>query len=93
MMITHKKLPPMKCYHIFSDTIDVNLSKNHYGSYSPQMVPTNPPGSWPNSDIRKEVIAGSLQWLCRNNYSQERGGLVSNSRGLGSFIPMESATN
>ena len=33
----------MQCYHIFSDTTrDVYLSKNHYGSYSPQMVPTNP---------------------------------------------------
>ena len=42
MVITHKKLPPMQCYHIFSDTRDVYLSKKHYGSYSPQMVPTNP---------------------------------------------------
>ena len=51
MVITHKKLPPMQCYHIFSDTRDVYLSKNHYGSYSPQMVPVaeiSGSGSWPN---------------------------------------------
>ena len=51
MVITQKKLPPMQCYHIFSDTRDVYLSKNHYGSYSPQMVPVaeiSGSGSWPN---------------------------------------------
>ena len=50
MVIIHKKLPPMQCYHIFSDTRDVYLSKNHYGSYSPQMVPVaeiSGSGSWP----------------------------------------------
>ena len=50
MVITHKKLQPMLCYHIFSDTRDVYLSKNHYGSYSPQMVPVaemSGSGSWP----------------------------------------------
>ena len=49
MLITHKKLQPVKCYHIFSNSMVVYLAKNHYGSYSPQMVPTNPPGSWPNT--------------------------------------------
>ena len=39
MVITHNKLQPMQCYHIFSDTRDEYLSKNHYDSYSPQMVP------------------------------------------------------
>ena len=47
MLITHKKLQPVQCYHIFSNSMVVYLAKNHYGSYSPQMVPTNPPGSWP----------------------------------------------
>ena len=47
MLITHKKLQPVQCYHIFSNPMVVYLAKNHYGSYSPQMVPTNPPGSWP----------------------------------------------
>ena len=50
MVITHKKLQPMQCYHIFSDTRDVYLSKHHYGSYSPQMVPVaeiSGSGSWP----------------------------------------------
>ena len=48
MLITHKKLQPMQCYHILSDSRDVYLSNNCYDHYSPQMVPTNPPGSWPN---------------------------------------------
>ena len=47
MLITHKKLQPVQCYHIFSNSMVVYLAKNHYGSYSPQIVPTNPPGSWP----------------------------------------------
>ena len=51
MLITHKKLQPVQCYHIFSNSMIVYLVKNHYGSYSPQMVPTNPPGSWPIVDI------------------------------------------
>ena len=36
MVITHKKLQPMQCYHIFSDTSDVYLSKN-----ANQMLLTN----------------------------------------------------
>ena len=52
MVITHKKLQPMQCYHMFSDTRDVYLSKNHYGNYSPQMVglpvaEISGSGSWP----------------------------------------------
>ena len=42
MLITHKKLQPMQCYHIFSNSMVVYLAKHHYDSYSPQMVPTNP---------------------------------------------------
>ena len=53
MLITHKKLQPVQCYHIFSNPMVVYLAKNHYGSYSPQMVPTNPPGSWP---IKAELV-------------------------------------
>ena len=52
MVIRHNKVPPMQCYHIFSDTRDVYLSKNHYGSYSPQMLPVAEipgSGSWPIS--------------------------------------------
>ena len=45
-VITHKKLPKMQCYHILSNSGVVYLSKNHYENYSPQMVLTNPTGSW-----------------------------------------------
>ena len=61
MVITHKKLQPMQCYHIFSDTRDVYLSKNHYGSYSPQMVPTNPPDSWPITVTLSRRVMGCIQ--------------------------------
>ena len=40
MLMTHNKLQPMQCYHIFSNSMVVYLAKNHYDSYSPQMVPT-----------------------------------------------------
>ena len=33
-VITHKKLPSMQCYHIYSETRGVYLSKNHHDSYS-----------------------------------------------------------
>ena len=32
--------------HIFSNSRDVYLPKNHYEPSSPEMVPTNPTGSW-----------------------------------------------
>ena len=47
-VITHKKLPPMECYHIFSISRGVYLAKNRHENYSPKMVPTNPSGSWTN---------------------------------------------
>ena len=49
MLIKHKKLPPMQCYHIFSNSMVVYLARNHYGSYSPEIVLTNPPGAWPRA--------------------------------------------
>ena len=45
-VITHNKLPQIQCYHTFSTSRVVYLAKNHYENYSPQMVPTNPTGSW-----------------------------------------------
>ena len=42
IVITHIKLQPMECYHIFSISRVVYLAKNHYESYSPQMVPVTP---------------------------------------------------
>ena len=52
MMITHKKLQPLQCYHIFSESRDVYLTKNCYEHYSPRMVPVaelSGSGSWPNT--------------------------------------------
>ena len=64
MVITHNKLQPMQCYHICSDTRDVYLSKNHYDSYSPQMVPVaemSGSGAWPIfiADSLRELRAAS----------------------------------
>ena len=41
-----EKLQQLHCYHPFSDSRDIYLTKNHYENYSPKMVPTNPIGSW-----------------------------------------------
>jgi len=38
-VITHRKLPLIDCYHIFSRTRGIYVAKNHYENYSPQMVP------------------------------------------------------
>ena len=46
-----------QCYHIFSNSRDVYLPKNHYEPSSPEKVPTNPTGSWTNkSCIRGYMI-------------------------------------
>ena len=37
----------MQCYHMFSNSGDVYLVKNHYENYSPEMVPIKPTVSWP----------------------------------------------
>ena len=41
-----EKLQQLHCYHQFSDSRDTYLTKNHCENYSPNMVPTNPTGSW-----------------------------------------------
>ena len=43
------KLQQLHCYHPFSDSLDIYLTKNHYENYSPKMVPIAKiwgPGSW-----------------------------------------------
>ena len=43
------KLQQLHCYHPFSDSLDIYLTKNHYENYSPKMVPVAKiwgPGSW-----------------------------------------------
>ena len=39
MIGTGGKLQQLHCYHPFSDSLDIYLTKNHYGNYSPKMVP------------------------------------------------------
>ena len=34
-----EKLQQLHCYHLFSDSLDIYLTKNHYVNYSPKMVP------------------------------------------------------
>jgi len=41
-MPKHKKLPLWHCYHIFSKTRGVYLTRNHHENYSPHMVATDP---------------------------------------------------
>ena len=36
---TGGKLQQLHCYHPFSDSLDIYLTKNHYENYSPKMVP------------------------------------------------------
>ena len=62
MLIKHNKLQPLQCYHIFSDSRDVYLSKNCYEHYSPRMVPVagnSGSGSWPTLSI---CVKGSKMW-------------------------------
>ena len=65
MVIRHNKLPPMQCYHIFSDTRDVGLylSKNCYEHYSPRMVPVaeiSGSGSWPITPINLLIYSTTI---------------------------------
>ena len=34
-----EKLQQLHCYHLFSNSRDIYLTKNHYENYSPKMVP------------------------------------------------------
>ena len=46
-----EKLQQLHCYHQFSDSLDIYLTKNHYENYSPKMVPIAKiwgSGSWTN---------------------------------------------
>ena len=49
------KLQQLHCYHTFSDSLDIYLTKNHYENYSPKMVPIAKiwgPGSWTNCPVK-----------------------------------------
>ena len=51
---TGGKLQQLHCYHPFSDSLDIYLTKNHYMNYSPKMVPIAKiwgSGSWTISHV------------------------------------------
>ena len=52
-----EKLQQPHCYHPFSDSVDIYLTKNHYENYSPKMVP-----------IAKIWGSGSLTNYCDRKY-------------------------
>ena len=54
-----EKLQQLHCYHRFSDSLDIYLTKNHYENYSPKMVPIAKiwgTGSWTTSSFWKEPL-------------------------------------
>ena len=67
-----EKLQQLHCYHRFSDSLDIYLTKNHYENYSPKMVPMAKiwgSGSWTKcrpGDIlnRKECWDINIQETC-----------------------------
>ena len=57
-----EKLQRLHCYHRFSDSLDIYLTKNHYENYSPKMVPMAKiwgSGSWTN---RHKTILLEIAW-------------------------------
>ena len=55
---TGGKLQQLNCYHPFSDSMDIYLTKNHSENYSPKMVPIAKiwgSGSWTNGPFAKYV--------------------------------------
>ena len=53
-----EKLQQLHCYHPFSDSLDMYLTKNHYENYSPKMVPIAKiwgSGSWTIMGISQQT--------------------------------------
>ena len=70
------KLQQLHCYHPFSDSLDIYLTKNHYENYSPKMVPIAKiwgPGSW---TIIKVLVTKMKKYLrlimTRSNFSGQK---------------------
>ena len=67
------KLQQLHCYHTFSDSLDIYLTKNHYENYSPKMVPIAKlwgPGSWTKTSVKfkskfKHFHSRKCVWKCR----------------------------
>ena len=58
-----EKLQQLHCYHTFSDSRDIHLTKNHYENYSPKMVPIAiiwGSGSWTTKNIGSLSVCGDL---------------------------------
>ena len=58
-----EKLQQLHCYHPFSDSLDIYLTKNHYENYSPKMVPIAKilgSGSWTKSKTKILDTADAL---------------------------------
>ena len=83
-----EKLQQLHCYHPFSDSLDIYLTKNHYENYSPKMVPIVKiwgSGSWTNGsatlDIDGHRVHSKFQVLdsgkpgCTNHSCMYGGGL------------------
>ena len=59
------KLQQLHCYHPFSDSLNIYLTKNHYENYSPKMVPIAKiwgPGSWTKSSASLAFVRGIHRW-------------------------------
>ena len=70
-----EKLQQLHCYHTFSDSLDIYLTKNHYENYSPKMVPIAKiwgSGSWTSWPLWGEstghrwipLTKGQSHWKC-----------------------------
>ena len=61
-----EKLQQLHCYHPFSDSLDIYLTKNHYENYSPKMVPIAKiwgSGSWTICDFT------SVAWVMLHKFN------------------------
>ena len=62
-----EKLQQLHCYHPFSDSLDIYLTKNHYENYSPKMVPIAKiwgSGSWTKLTRLKKCSSDDLVIIC-----------------------------
>ena len=73
------KLQQLHCYHPFSDSLDIYLTKNHYENYSPKMVPIAKiwgPGSWTNCTYHMMTSSNekfsALLAICAGNSPVQR---------------------
>ena len=61
-----EKLQQLHCYHPFSYSLDIYLTKNHYENYSPKMVPIAKiwgSGSWTNISFSDHATTYMCSWL------------------------------